>query len=271
MNRTRFSVTSAALALSKGRIGLPTVLFTCTLFTHAVAQSETALTPSPAPDRLARPTTDDRKDERTRMVETQIVSRQVKAPRVLAAMRNVPRHWFVPEPYTPHAYEDRPLPIGFQQTISQPYIVALMTELLNLKPGEKVLEIGTGSGYQAAVLYELTDHVFTIEIVEPIATRTIGLLKEKGYERIHVRIGDGYRGWPDAAPFDAIIVTCAPESPPQPLLDQLRPGGRMCIPVGERGDQELILLTKRADGTLERERVLPVAFVPMTGEAEKPD
>ena len=217
----------------------------------------------------ARPRTDERRDERLRMVETQIAARGVKDLRVLDAARIVPRHWFVPEPYVKLAYDDRPLPIGYDQTISQPYIVALMTELLNLKPGEKVLEIGTGSGYQAAVLYELTDYVFTIEIVEPLAKRTMELFKEKGYGGIRTRMGDGYRGWSEEAPFDAIIVTCAPESPPQPLLDQLKVGGRMCIPVGDRGDQELVLLTKRSDGSFERKSVIPVAFVPMTGEAQE--
>jgi protein-L-isoaspartate(D-aspartate) O-methyltransferase len=200
------------------------------------------------------------------MVRTQIVDRGIKDKRVLAAMQNVPRHWFVPEPYTSRAYEDRPLPIGWDQTISQPYIVALMTEVLNLKPGEKVLEIGTGSGYQAAILAELTDKVFTIEIVEPLARRTMKLFQEKGYHTVQVRIGDGYRGWPEEAPFDAIIVTCAPDEPPPALIEQLAVGGRMCIPVGGQWlGQELIRLTKMPDGKLRREDVAPVSFVPMTG------
>ncbi|MCH7812767.1 MAG: protein-L-isoaspartate(D-aspartate) O-methyltransferase [Planctomycetes bacterium] len=205
------------------------------------------------------------------MVERQIRARGIDDRRVLAAMSAVPRHWFVPPPQTGRAYDDRPLPIGFGQTISQPYIVALMTELLELQPGQKILEIGTGSGYQAAVLAELTDEVYTIEIVEPLAKRTIELLKQKGYETVHCRIGDGYRGWPEQAPFDAIIVTCAPESPPKALVEQLAEGGRMCIPVGPQGGvQELILLRKGPDGRLKRQRVEWVRFVPMTGQAQPP-
>lgn len=218
----------------------------------------------------APPRTDERKDERHRMVERQIAARGVKDPRVLDAMRMVPRHWFVPEALSSRAYADRPLPIGFDQTISQPYIVALMTEQLKLKPKSKVLEIGTGSGYQAAILAELTDHVYTIEIVEPLAKRTIEIFKKRGYKKIHTRIGDGYKGWPEAAPFDAIIVTCAPQNPPPPLIEQLAVGGRMCIPVGDqRTGQELIVLTKQSDGTIKKEHVLPVRFVPMTGKAQK--
>ena len=212
------------------------------------------------------PRTAERKDERQSMVARQVAARGVRDARVLEAMRNVPRHWFVPARLTAMAYQDRPLPIGHDQTISQPYIVALMTELLKLKPGAKVLEIGTGSGYQAAVLSELTDQVYTIEIIKPLAERTTKLFREKGYDSIHVRIGDGYRGWPTAAPFDAIIVTCAPEAPPAALVEQLADGGRMCIPVGGPGRQELILLTKRPDGSLDRKHIVPVAFVPMTGE-----
>ncbi len=205
------------------------------------------------------------------MVAVQMAARDIRDPRVLEAMRNVPRHWFVPDELAHFAYDDRPLPIGHDQTISQPYIVALMTELLQLTYGDKVLEIWTGSGYQAAVLAELTDRIHTIEIVEPLARRTITLLREKGYGSIHVRIGDGYRGWPEAAPFDAIIVTCAPEHPPPALVEQLAVGGRMCIPVGpQRGLQELVLLVKQSDGTLQRRRVTPVRFVPMTGEAQTP-
>ncbi len=205
------------------------------------------------------------------MVTRQVAARRVRNALVLEAMRNVPRHWFVPAPLAAMAYQDRPLPIGHGQTISQPYIVALMTELLKVKPGAKVLEIGTGSGYQAAVLAELTDKVYTIEIVEPLAKRTIELFREKGYDTIRTRIGDGYRGWPEEAPFDAVIVTCAPDSPPPALVEQLAVGGRMCIPVGEPGHQELILLIKRPDGSLERRHIIPVAFVPMTGEAQKQD
>lgn len=214
----------------------------------------------------------DRADERSAMVATQIEARGVRDRGVLRAMRSVPRHRFVPADMQKHAYEDRPLPIGEGQTISQPYIVALMTELLDLKPGDKVLEIGTGSGYQAAILAELTDQVFTIEIVEPLGRRAESLLKELGYDQVHVHVKDGYKGWPEAAPFDAIIVTCAPESPPKPLVEQLAVGGRMCIPVGpQRWGQELIVLQKQPDGSLRQRSITPVRFVPMTGEAEKSD
>ncbi len=207
---------------------------------------------------------------RNKMVDTQLAARDITDPRVLDAMRLVPRHWFVPANLAARAYDDNPLPIGHEQTISQPYIVALMTQLLAVKPGDKILEIGTGSGYQAAVLAELTPHVFTIEIVEPLAQRTIKLLHEKGYTDVRTRIGDGFRGWPEHAPYDGIIVTCAAPQPPQPLVDQLRVGGRMVIPV-DSGDfaQDLLVLTKRADGQLDRRRVAPVRFVPMTGEIKK--
>jgi len=221
------------------------------------------------PERSLLPRTDEQTAERHRMVDSQIASRGVRDARVLAALKNVPRHWFVQPQYLDQAYADRPLPIGHDQTISQPYIVGLMTELLALGSGDKVLEIGTGSGYQAAVLAELVDQVFTIEIVEPLARRTIDLLAEKGYRTIHTRIGDGYQGWPGEAPFDAIIVTCAPDDVPRPLIEQLATGGRLCIPVGSaRTGQELILLSKLPDGTLERRFVIPVRFVPMTGRAQ---
>ncbi len=209
--------------------------------------------------------------QRARMVDTQLTApgRDLTHTRVLEAMRTVPRHLFVPAHLRAYAYEDRPLPIGHDQTISQPYIVALMTATLDPKPGEKVLEIGTGSGYQAAVLAALGAEVFSIEIIEPLGREAARVLRANGHENIHLRIGDGYAGWPEAAPFDAIMVTCSPENVPQPLIDQLRPGGRMVIPVGDRRSQELILLEKQSDGTLRRQSVLPVRFVPMTGEAEK--
>ena len=202
------------------------------------------------------------------MVDAQIAARGVRDPRVLAAMREVPRHEFVPLEIRAAAYEDRPLPIGYRQTISQPYIVAFMTEKLAPKPTDRVLEIGTGSGYQAAVLAKLVAEVFTIEIVEPLAARATADLRRLGFASVHVKAGDGYKGWPEHAPFDVIIVTCAPEHVPQPLIDQLKEGGRMIVPVGESGAQELYLLEKRA-GKIERRAVLPVRFVPMTGRAEK--
>ncbi len=206
---------------------------------------------------------------RQRMVETQLRApdRKIIHPHVLAAMGRVPRHLFVPEHLRPHAYEDRPLPIGHEQTISQPYIVALMTAQLDPQPGERVLEVGTGSGYQAAVLADLGAEVYSIEIVEPLAKQAALNLRTAGYEQVHLRAGDGYAGWPQAAPFDAIIVTCSPEAVPPPLVEQLRPGGRLVIPVGDRRLQELILLEKQADGSLRRQSVLPVRFVPMTGRA----
>lgn len=207
-------------------------------------------------------------DRRTRMVETQIVARGVRDPRVLAAMRKVPRHRFVDAGQRAQAYEDHPLPIPGNQTISQPYIVALMTELLELEPSSRVLEIGTGSGYQSAVLAELAERVFTIEIVPELARLAESRLKELGYANVTVREGDGYRGWPEHAPFDGIIVTAAPERIPQPLLDQLAPGGIMVIPVGGFF-QELKVFRKSADGRVTEKDILPVRFVPMTGEVEK--
>lgn len=206
---------------------------------------------------------------RQHMVAEQLTGpgRGITNAQVLAVMSRVPRHEFVPESLRHDAYQDHPLPIGYGQTISQPYIVAFMTEQLDPKPTDRVLEIGTGSGYQAAVLAELVAQVYTIEIVTELAQRAAADLKRLGYTNVHVRAGDGYKGWPQAAPFDAVIVTCAPEKIPQPLIDQLRDGGRMIIPVGRVWNQELVLLRKRA-GKLEKHTSLPVSFVPMTGEAE---
>ncbi len=204
---------------------------------------------------------------RLKMVTTQIEARGVRDPRVLDAMRRVERHRFVPEWLREHAYGDRPLPIGHEQTISQPYIVALMTEEALVKPGARVLEIGTGSGYQAAVLSVLAGQVYTIEIVEPLAREAAARLEALGYRNVTVRAGDGYRGWPERAPFDAIVVTAAPPELPQPLLDQLAVGGRLVAPVGE-GDQELVVVERTAAG-LQRRRIIPVRFVPMTGEAQR--
>jgi protein-L-isoaspartate(D-aspartate) O-methyltransferase len=205
---------------------------------------------------------------RERMVTETIVARGVDDTLVLGAMRRVPRHLFIPHELVSDAYADHPLPIGEGQTISQPYIVALMTELLRLRPGDKVLEIGTGSGYQAAVLAEITKPIYSIEIVDSLAKSAAARLKALGYATVEVRSGDGYRGWPEVAPFDAIIVTAAPDHIPQPLLDQLAPGGRLVLPVGDES-QELRRITKRPDGTLADEEIIPVRFVPMTGEAEK--
>lgn len=198
---------------------------------------------------------------RKKMIETQIKERGVKDKRVLEAMYKVERHKFVPEDLQHLAYEDMPLPIGEGQTISQPYIVAVMTELLGLKGNEKVLEIGTGSGYQAAILAELAREVYTIEILPGLAKRAQGLLKELGYTNIKVKYGDGYLGWPEFAPFNSIIVTCAPPNIPDALIKQLAEGGRMVIPVGEMF-QELKLLEKKQN-KLEIKDIIPVRFVPM--------
>lgn len=211
---------------------------------------------------------DSRAAERRRMVDEQIRSRDITTPAVLAAMERVPRHLFVPEDQRQEAYADRPLPIGYGQTISQPYIVALMTDLLDLDPGDRVLEIGTGSGYQAAVLSRMAKEVYTIEIVKPLGERARRTLASLGYDNIHVRTGDGYKGWPQKAPFDGILVTAAPPTVPGPLLKQLKVGGKLVLPVG-RVIQNLWVYTKRADGGFDKDKVLPVLFVPMTGEAQK--
>ncbi len=203
---------------------------------------------------------------RISMVQDQIERRGIHDAKVLQAMRKVPRHKFVPDHLRKYAYADEPLPIGEDQTISQPYIVAYMTEKLEIEPGDKVLEIGTGSGYQAAVLAELTDSVFTIEIVDVLARRAEKTLKDLDYENIYVKSGDGYKGWPEHAPFDAIIITAAPTKIPQPLADQLRIGGRMILPLGDFS-QDLVLIQKNALG-ITQQTLLPVRFVPMTGEIE---
>lgn len=205
---------------------------------------------------------------REEMVEDQLIARGVQDPRVLAAMRRVPRHEFVPPAEQPEAYDDGPLPIGYQQTISQPYIVALMTELLELDADDRVLEVGTGSGYQAAILGELAHEVFSIEIVAPLAERAKATLARLGYGNVVVRHGDGYAGWPEHAPFDGIIVTAAPPTIPEPLKRQLAVGGRLVVPVG-RGNQMLRVFTRTPQG-VEEHSILPVMFVPMTGQAQHP-
>jgi len=210
----------------------------------------------------------DFKKLRELMVVTQIETRGVKNRKVLEAMRKVERHKFVPREYRSRAYDDYPLPIGEGQTISQPYIVALMTEVLNPDSTKKVLEIGTGSGYQAAVLAELFQNVYTIEIIDPLGKRAEKLLSEAGYKNVRVKIGDGYLGWKEYSPFDAIIVTCSPTHIPEPLKDQLAEGGRMVIPVGEFYSQELVLLTKEK-GEMKKKEIIPVVFVPMFGKDGK--
>jgi len=205
---------------------------------------------------------------RKHMVERQIKGRGISDKKIVDAFLTVPRHLFVPEIYKNEAYNDHPLPIGAGQTISQPYIVAYMTEVLNVTMSDRILEIGTGSGYQAAILAELCDQVYSIEIVESLAQKAGKLFQQLGYANIHTKTGDGYLGWPEHAPFDAIIVTCASKHVPQPLIDQLKEGGRMVIPVGNRFWQELVYLEKVA-GELKEVSVLPVLFVPMVDSTGK--
>ncbi len=214
-------------------------------------------------------------EARNRMVDDEIVAAGVKNPRVIESLRKTPRHEFVPIADRKNAYLDMALPIGEGQTISPPFVVAYMTEQLDPQPDDKVLEIGTGSGYQAAVLSSLVKDVYSIEIKKPLGERAARALKRLKYDNVHAKIGDGYQGWPEHAPFDKIIVTCSPENPPQPLIDQLKEGGRMIVPLGERYQQTLYLF-KKVDGKLVQEALLPTLFVPMTGTAEdqrvvKPD
>ncbi len=215
--------------------------------------------------------TDSSKEEqyaarRQTMVDMQLARRDVTDRDVLDAMRTVPRHLFVPEKYREEAYRDHPVPIGEGQTISQPYIVGIMTQLLDINSTSKVLEIGTGSGYQAAVLAEICDSVFSMEIIEPLAKRAQFLLDSVGY-KVDVRFGDGYKGWDEHAPYDGIVVTAAAPKVPQPLIDQLKIGGRLVIPVGDFS-QDLMVITKTEDG-IAKKSVFPVRFVPMTGEVQK--
>ena len=200
--------------------------------------------------------------QRQEMVTRQLRARDIADARVLSAMQTVPRHRFVPKPLRHLAYRDTPLPIGHGQTISQPYIVALMSQVLSLRPGQRVLEIGTGSGYQAAVLAKMGAQVFSIEIVPELGQQAISVLDALDCDDIRVKIGDGYLGWPEHAPFDAIIVTCAPTRIPKPLKSQLAEGGRMVIPMGETGHQQLLLLTKQ-HGRIKKEKIVDVRFVPM--------
>ncbi len=206
---------------------------------------------------------------RANMVEYQIMTRGIKDSRVIAAMMKVPRHLFVPEEKRFRAYDDGPLPIGEGQTISQPYIVALMTELLEPREGDRILEIGTGSGYQAAVLAEIVDTVYSIEIICELQERADSTLKSLEYNNVITKCGDGYDGWPEAAPFDGVIVTAAPEKVPQPLLDQLKEGAKLVIPVGDY--MQYLEVYTRVGDKFKRERNVPVRFVPMTGKAEDDD
>lgn len=205
------------------------------------------------------------------MVSEQLAGRDISDRRVLEVMGRVPRHLFVLPAYRDQAYEDYPLPIEGGQTISQPYIVALMTQSLGLKEGEKVLEVGTGSGYQAAVLAEMGTQVFTIEINERLAAQSARALQHLGYDNVRVRCGDGYRGWPEEAPFDAVIITCASPEIPPPLIDQLGDGGRLIIPLGSVRHIQILTLLTKAGGKLQKRAIADVRFVPMTGEAQKKD
>jgi protein-L-isoaspartate(D-aspartate) O-methyltransferase len=229
------------------------------LILAALAATACGQRPTPAFDFAA---------QRQQMVQQQLTTRGITEQRVLDAMAKVPREEFVPLESRAESYEDGPLPIGYGQTISQPYIVAFMTEQLRPKPSDRVLEVGTGSGYQAAILAELVSDVYSIEIVEPLAKSAEATLQRLGYKNVHVKIGDGYKGWPEQGPFDAIIVTCAPDKVPQPLVDQLKDDGRMVIPVGDKFAQQLYLLEKK-NGQLKQSATLPVRFVPMTSEGEK--
>jgi len=223
--------------------------------------------PTQLPTAPAFQETNAQRKAREEMVQEQIAARGVRDKRVLQAMREVPRHLFVPQDLQSYAYLDTPLPIGHEQTISQPYIVGFMTEALKLKPEDRVLEVGTGSGYQAAVLSVLVREVYSIEIVEPLAKESAARLQRLGYSNVKVRAGDGYRGWPEAAPFDAIIVTAAPDHIPQPLLDQLSTGGRLVIPLGQYF--QTLIRVRRTSRGFKTDKLLPVRFVPMTGEAQK--
>ena len=207
--------------------------------------------------------------QRQRMVQTQLADHGIQNERVLAAMGNVPRHEFVPEASRRHAYDDGPLPIGHGQTISQPYMVAFMTEAIDPRPGQCVLEIGTGSGYQAAVLAELVGEVYTIELLQELASAAGQRLERLGYGNVHVRAGDGFFGWPEAAPFDAVVVTCGAKEVPQPLFDQLKPGGTMVIPVEDSPESQwLQVITKGANGERQTRKLLPVRFVPLRRSGE---
>lgn len=220
-----------------------------------------------------KPRFEERSEERDYMVYTYIqnsVYNPVTDVHILDAMKAVPRHMFVPKQFQKYAYANTPLLIGHDQTISQPIIVAHMTELLRVKTGAKILEIGTGSGYQAAVLSELTPFVYSVEIIEKLGLNAIELFDELGYNTIKVKIGDGYEGWAEHAPYDGIIVTCAPENIPEPLTEQLKPGGRIVIPLGRKNQiQNLVVIEKDKKGNLKQKVQYPVRFVPMTGKAEK--
>lgn len=244
--------------------------FTAMLWTSFHSALQQSCKAQQADSSWHKPRFEEHRAERHRMVQEGIKQQGVIDPKVLAAMRHVPRHLFVPRQYREYAYQNRPLPIGHEQTISQPYIVAYMTQMLDLKAGEKVLEIGTGSGYQAAVLSELTPRVYTIEIIKALARQARKRFQKLGYHTIRTKIGDGYKGWPEYAPFDAIILTAAPKNIPDPLVEQLAPGGVLVAPVGGQHEtQYIVKITKTEEGKIQRQRKIPVRFVPMTGKAPK--
>ena len=254
-------MTSNAVRLHARCGGIGVVLGLVVLFAHCSAGQD------------AEPQASAREEMVRTQLQTHVFGRSpVTNQAVLDAMRTVPRHRFVPDDMVANAYADSPLPIGHDQTISQPYIVATMTAAIEPKAGDRVLEIGTGSGYQAAVLAEIVADVYTIEIVEPLGERAAEVFEALGYENVHPRIGDGYKGWPEHAPFDAIVVTAAPDHVPQPLIDQLKPGGRMVIPVGPEGRiQQLLLITKKPNGEIEERTLESVRFVPFTRDEEPAD
>jgi protein-L-isoaspartate(D-aspartate) O-methyltransferase len=260
---------------SKTLVGLVVSLFflVCSLLIPALSQGNESVQSSDFAEKSwTKPRFLEYGEERTQMVQTQMIRRSppISDSGVLEAMRQVPRHLFVPWSLKRLAHEDHPLPIGHGQTISQPYIVALMSEALQMKPNAKVLEIGTGSGYQAAVLSELTPQVFTMEIIAPLGNDARERLQKLGYHTVKVKIGDGYFGWPEEAPFDGIIVTCAAGHIPPPLIAQLRQGGRMVIPVGGVYQvQRLMVVTKERGGRVRTKELLPVRFVPMTGAIQR--
>ena len=241
------------------KIILPHVFFSVACFLLPVVSFSSSARGLEAEDKYTR--------QRLEMVEEQIVARGVKSPKVLEAMRTIPRHLFVPEEYKKYGYEDQPLPIGSGQTISQPYIVALMTELLEVDGNSVALEVGTGSGYQAAVLSKIVKQVYTIEIIQELGIKAKKRLEEMKYSNVEVKVGDGYYGWPEHAPFDAIIVTAVANHIPPPLIQQLKPGGRMAIPIGSVFQvQNLMLVTKDKDEKITVKNVLPVRFVPLIGK-----
>jgi protein-L-isoaspartate(D-aspartate) O-methyltransferase len=217
----------------------------------------------------ADPAADPTAPARKRMVERHLAERGIKNPRVLEAFRTVPRHKFLPENAQRQAYDDESIPIGEAQTITPPYDVAMMTEALDPKPTDRVYEVGTGSGYQASILSRLVKEVYSVEIHRPLGERAAAVIKSLGYDNIHTRIGDGYEGWPEAAPFDAVIVTCAPEKIPAPLVEQLKEGGRMVIPIGDRYIQMVYLKVKRDGKMVDVRELKPTLFVPMTGRAQR--